>query len=146
MSKARLLAPWVGEEDRSANYHVVSRIVGQAFLLDSKGKEQFVRYMRMYEEFCGTMPGVNPLVAELGVNHKTVKAALRMLEDEGLLVNQGRGVQRCIALPDDHAPPALRASPDLVPVSTRDCPTGRRVRRALSAASTRCSGPPRPPP
>ena len=53
MSKARLLAPWVGEEDRSANYHVVSRIVGQAFLLDSKGKEQFVRYMRMYEEFCG---------------------------------------------------------------------------------------------
>ena len=53
MSKARLLAPWVGEEDRSANYHVVSRIVGQDFLLDSKGKEQFVRYMRMYEEFCG---------------------------------------------------------------------------------------------
>jgi DNA-binding transcriptional MocR family regulator len=94
----------------------------------------------------GTMPGVHPLAAELGVNHKTVKAALRMLEDEGLLVNQGRGVQRCIALPDDHAPPALRASPDLVPVSTRDCPTGRRVRRALSAASTRCSGPPRPPP
>ena len=56
----------------------------------------------------GTMPGVNTLVAELGVNHKTVKAALRMLEDEGLLVNQGRGVQRRIVLPEDHARSALR--------------------------------------
>ena len=56
----------------------------------------------------GTMPGVNPLVEELGVNHKTVEAALRMLEDEGLLVNQGRGRQRRIALPENHAPPALR--------------------------------------
>jgi DNA-binding GntR family transcriptional regulator len=33
--------------------------------------------------FGGTMPGVNPLVAELGVNLKTVKSALRRLEDEG---------------------------------------------------------------
>jgi DNA-binding GntR family transcriptional regulator len=50
----------------------------------------------------GTMPGVNPLVAALGVNHKTVEAALRMLEDEGLLVNQGRGRQRRIALPENN--------------------------------------------
>ena len=57
-----------------------------------------------------TMPGVNPLVAELGVGHKTVKAALRMLENEGLLVNQGRGTKRLITLPEDHATPALRVS------------------------------------
>ena len=56
------------------------------------------------------MPGVNPLVAELGVGHKTVKAALRMLENEGLLVNQGRGTKRLITLPQDHATPALRVS------------------------------------
>ena len=58
----------------------------------------------------GTMPGVNPLVAELGVNHKTVEAALRMLEHEGLLENRGRGLQRRIVLPEDHAPPALRVA------------------------------------
>ena len=58
----------------------------------------------------GTMPGVNSLVEELGVGHKTVKAALRMLEDEGLLLNQGRGLQRKIALPEGHAPLALRVA------------------------------------
>ena len=59
----------------------------------------------------GKMPGVNPLVAELGVGHKTVKAALRMLEDEGLLLNQGRGAQRRIVLPEELAkPPALRVA------------------------------------
>jgi hypothetical protein len=55
----------------------------------------------------GTMPGVHPLVAELGVNHKTVKAAQRLLEDEGLLVNLGQGRQRRIELPADLAPTAL---------------------------------------
>jgi DNA-binding LacI/PurR family transcriptional regulator len=59
-------------------------------------------------ELSGMLPGVNPLVAELGVNHKTVKAALRILEDEGLLVNQGQGLRRRIVLPEDHAPPGLR--------------------------------------
>ena len=43
MSKARLLVPWGGEEDRSVNHHVVSRIVGREFLLVREGKEQFVR-------------------------------------------------------------------------------------------------------
>ena len=58
----------------------------------------------------GKIPGVNPLVAELGVGHKTVNAALRMLEDEGLLLNQGRGAQRRIVLPEGHAPLALRVA------------------------------------
>ena len=53
MSKVRLLAPWVGEEDRSAIYHCVSRIVGREFLLGRDEKEQFVKYMRLYEHFCG---------------------------------------------------------------------------------------------
>ena len=58
----------------------------------------------------GKMPGVNPLVVELGVGHKTVNAALRMLENEGILVNQGRGAQRKIVLPENHAPPGLRVA------------------------------------
>ena len=75
--------------------------------------EQVAAHLRreiLRGELSGTMPGVNPLGAELGVNHKTVKAALGMLEDEGLLVNQGRGLQRRIVLPEDHAPPALRVA------------------------------------
>ncbi len=58
--------------------------------------------------FSGTMPGVEPLAKELGVNHKTVRAALRQLEDEGLVIDQGKGIQRRIALPKDHAPSFLR--------------------------------------
>jgi DNA-binding GntR family transcriptional regulator len=36
------------------------------------------------EELSGTMGGGRPLAAELGVNPKTVKAALNQLEREGL--------------------------------------------------------------
>ena len=56
----------------------------------------------------GTMPGVEPIAKELGVNHKTVRAAMRQLEDQGLLVDQGKGIQRRIVLPRDHAPATLR--------------------------------------
>ena len=35
------------------------------------------------------MPGVLALAADLGVNHKTVEAALRLLERDGILGNQG---------------------------------------------------------
>ncbi|GHC52562.1 hypothetical protein GCM10007100_18600 [Roseibacillus persicicus] len=43
------------------------------------------------------MPGVNWLAAELGVNHKTVVAALKLLEDEGLILNQGPRRKRIVA-------------------------------------------------
>ena len=58
----------------------------------------------------GSMPGAHPLAEELGVNHKTVKAALQLLEKEGLLVGQGAGLRRKIVLPEGHAPPALRVA------------------------------------
>lgn len=44
----------------------------------------------------GTMPGRNHLAAELGVNHKTVKTALAILEREGLLESHGPGRRRSI--------------------------------------------------
>lgn len=58
----------------------------------------------------GSMPGAHPLAEELGVNHKTVKAALQLLEKKGLLVGQGAGRRRKIVLPEDHAPVALRVA------------------------------------
>ena len=43
-----------------------------------------------------TVPGIHPLAAELGVNHKTVKKALHLLENEGFLVGKGPGRRRLI--------------------------------------------------
>ncbi|MBL6923170.1 MAG: substrate-binding domain-containing protein [Akkermansiaceae bacterium] len=75
--------------------------------------EQVAEHLRLAilrGELGGTMPGAHPLAAELGVNHKTVKAALKELEREGLLVPQGAGLGRKIVPPEEHAPPALRVA------------------------------------
>ncbi len=61
-------------------------------------------------ELSGTIPGVRPLAAELGVNHKTTEVALNLLQDEGLLVDQGPGRSRKIVLPEDYAPPAMQVA------------------------------------
>ena len=46
-----------------------------------------------------TMPGVGNLATQLGVNHNAVEAALRQLEQEGLLAGQGPGRKRLIVAP-----------------------------------------------
>jgi hypothetical protein len=56
----------------------------------------------------GLMPGKHEIAAELGVNHKTVESALRLLEAEGLLVSQGPGRRRRIELPEEPGPRVLR--------------------------------------
>ena len=69
---------------------------------------EHLRNMILRGELGGAVPGVRTLATELGVNHKTVNSALTQLEQEGLLVTQGRGLGRKIVLPDDHTPPGLR--------------------------------------
>lgn len=49
----------------------------------------------------GLMPGVDRLAVDLGVSRKTLEAALKMLEREGLLVPQGVGRRRRIELPTE---------------------------------------------
>lgn len=46
----------------------------------------------------GALPGRDRLAAELGVSHMTVSRAVAQLEEEGLIVNQGNGRPRRIAL------------------------------------------------
>lgn len=58
----------------------------------------------------GILPGRNQLADELGVNRKTVEAALRQLEKEGIVVNQGQGSRRRIKLPAAQAAPSLRVA------------------------------------
>jgi DNA-binding LacI/PurR family transcriptional regulator len=55
------------------------------------------------QRLVGEMPGIHQLAAGLLVNHKTVKAALGVLEKEGLLVPQGAGRRRRIVFPQGGA-------------------------------------------
>lgn len=56
----------------------------------------------------GSLPGVGTLAGDLGVNRKTVEAALRQLEEEGRLVGQGPGRKRRIVVPDGAAARPMR--------------------------------------
>jgi hypothetical protein len=86
--------------------------------------EQVAKHLRaelLRGSLSGTMPGVYPMAAELGVNHKTVKAALAMLKEEGLVVGRGRGRE-----------------PSIVPPSGKVARSGLRV--ALLMLDTRSRG------
>ena len=90
MAKARLLAPWVERERRSAIYHCISRIVGREYLMGDAEREEFVRLMRLYEGFCG-LRVLNFCVMSNHI-HILVEVPPRMeeeLSDEGLLVRLG---------------------------------------------------------
>lgn len=53
MRQKRMLAPWAESAERRAIYHVMSRVVDRRFVFGVAEKEQFVRYLRIYEAFCG---------------------------------------------------------------------------------------------
>ncbi len=74
--------------------------------------EQVAAHLRgeiLRGELAGEMPGIQQLAAGLVANHKTVKAALALLEKEGQLMPQGTGRARRIAVLSGDAPvPSLR--------------------------------------
>jgi DNA-binding transcriptional regulator YhcF (GntR family) len=77
------------------------------------------------------LPGVHALTAELGANHNTVHKALRLLEQEGVLLAQGPGRRRRIAVAEGKVARPLRlALPSIHPrwswprVTWRICCTG----------------------
>ena len=58
-----------------------------------------------------TMPGEERLMRRLGVGAATVREALKLLENEGVLVGQGPGRRRKIKLPEELTkPPRLRVA------------------------------------
>ena len=69
-----------------------------------------IRTILMQGRWSGMLPGRNQLADDLGVNRKTVEAALRQLENEGILINQGPGRRRRIELPAKAAAPSLRVA------------------------------------
>jgi len=74
--------------------------------------EQVAEYLRgelIRGRWCELMPGVPSLAAEMGVNRKTVDAALKQLDVEGVLIPKGPGKRRAIgSLPEGLNPPPLR--------------------------------------
>ncbi len=54
MRRARFLAPWKDDpQGKAALYHCVSRVVDRRKVFERPEKEQFVKFMRLYEKFCG---------------------------------------------------------------------------------------------
>jgi DNA-binding LacI/PurR family transcriptional regulator len=74
--------------------------------------EQVAAHLRgelMRGRWGNEIPGRNLLAAELGTNAKTVEAALRLMEQEKLLIPQGAGRRRRIAVSGTH-PSVLRVA------------------------------------
>ena len=73
--------------------------------------EQVAGYLRKElsrGQWSGHLPGVDRLAPELGVSRKTLEAALRLLEGEGVLMRNGPRRKRSIALQGVQSRPALR--------------------------------------
>jgi DNA-binding LacI/PurR family transcriptional regulator/ribosomal protein S25 len=60
--------------------------------------------------WCDVIPGVYQLAVELGINRKTIEAALRQLEHEGLLQGQGQGRKRRIVMPTVKSARSMRVA------------------------------------
>lgn len=74
--------------------------------------EQVAAYLRAEMtagRMLGVMPGVLRLEADYGINRNTLETALRLLENEGLLISQGAGMCRLIR-------PQVRQKKDLLRV------------------------------
>lgn len=71
------------------------------FRLQSPAEQvaDFLRQELFRGRWGGTIPGMGRIAKDLGLNHKTVMAAMRLLEQEGVLVSQGPGRQRKVVLP-----------------------------------------------
>jgi DNA-binding LacI/PurR family transcriptional regulator len=83
----------------------------------------------------GTLPGRDGLAAELGVSHRTVEAAMRLLAREGLLISQGPGKRRKIVLPEgERIPRHFRVRILAYDAADRDNPNMLDMLEALGKA------------
>lgn len=75
--------------------------------------EQVAAHLReelMRGTWVGLMPGEDRLMARLGIGRNTIKAALKILEEQGMIEGRGAGRQRRINLPMNRPTQALRIS------------------------------------
>ncbi len=79
-----------------------------AILSPSQQVADYLRGELLRETWIGMMPGSPQLSAALGIDRKTIDAAMCLLEEDGLLIAQGAGRKRKIILPSRRAPTNLR--------------------------------------
>jgi DNA-binding LacI/PurR family transcriptional regulator/DNA-binding transcriptional regulator YhcF (GntR family) len=87
--------------------------------------EQVVEHLRSgiaSGRWSQTLPGRNQLAKELGVNPKTVEAAMQTLEQSGMILSQGAGRKRLINPKLSHSPRAMR-----IAILTFDHTTDRNI-------------------
>lgn len=77
-------------------------------LSPSQQVAQHLRARIMRGAWNSLMPGAPQLAEEFGIDRKTVEAALKLLEQDGLLIAQGPGKKRKIHLPKNPTPTKLR--------------------------------------
>lgn len=77
-------------------------------LSPSQQVAQFLRTRLLRGAWNTRMPGAPQLAEEFGIDRKTVEAALKLLERDGLLIPQGPGKKRKIHLPKNLTPTKLR--------------------------------------
>lgn len=82
----------------------------------------------------GVMPGGPQLASEIGVDRKTVEAALRLLEEEGLLSNQGPGRRRKIDVAQGAHAAQFRVALLIGEESDRKAEIVQRIQHALEEA------------
>jgi len=79
--------------------------MGRTFLTIAEQLAAELRSELVRGRWGGSLPGRKPLAERYGVNHKTVEAAMALLEVEGLLENQGQGRKRRVVLPRNASMP-----------------------------------------
>lgn len=77
-------------------------------LSPSQQVAQHLREQLLRGTWTQLMPGAPQLAEDFGIDRKTVEAALRLLEDDGLLIRRGPGKKRKIQLPKNQITPSLR--------------------------------------
>ncbi len=83
-------------------------MAGLTILSPSEQVAAFLRAEILRGRWVGTIPGGPALAVELGIDKKTVEAALRLLENEEMLRRQGAGRPRLIQMRGASAVPSLR--------------------------------------
>ena len=79
-----------------------------SILSPSQQAAEYLRKELMRQTWTGLMPGAPQLSAELGVDRKTIEAALQMLQEAGWLQAQGAGKRRKITMPQNAPSPSMR--------------------------------------
>ena len=86
----------------------------------------------------GDLPGAKRLAKDLGINHKTIDAAVKLLEEKGLLKSQGAGKPRLVTRPKQGKAPSMKVAILLYEPEDADYHVIINLRNSLNNAGHTC--------